>query len=68
MIDIKVAIRTTLLLVDDIDQLELQSLALKMTGFTVLTASGPVEATLIMAQRTSGTVDVTAPCLPRFTE
>lgn len=58
MIDLKIALRTTLLLVDDDpDQLELRSLVLKMSGFTVLTASGPVEAIRIM-QRAGNTVDI----------
>jgi hypothetical protein len=40
MIDFNVAIDTTLLLVvDDIFQLELRSLVLKMSGFRVLTAA-----------------------------
>jgi CheY-like chemotaxis protein len=59
MINIKIAIHTTLLLVDDdIDQLELRALVLKMSGFTVLTASSPVEAISIMTQGRGDTVDV----------
>jgi CheY-like chemotaxis protein len=59
MIDIKIAIRTTLLLVDDdIDQLELRALVLKMSGFTVLAANGPVEAISLMTQGRGDTVDV----------
>ncbi|MCU1222357.1 MAG: response regulator receiver protein [Edaphobacter sp.] len=59
MINIRIAIHTTLLLVDDdIDQLELRALVLKMSGFTVLTASSPVEAISIMTQGRGDTVDV----------
>ena len=59
MIDIKIAIRTTLLLVDDdIDQLELRTLMLKMLGFTVLSASRPVDAISIMAHGNGEEVDV----------
>ena len=59
MIDIKIAMRTTLLLVDDdIDQLEMRALMLKMLGFTVLSASSPVEAISIMARGNGEDVDV----------
>jgi len=58
MVDLKVALRTTLLLVDDdIEQLEARALLLKMSGFTVLAAGSPAEAITIMAQR-PGPVDV----------
>ena len=51
MINAKFAMRTTLLLVeDDIAQLEPRALILRMKGFTVLTASNPVEAVTIMTQ------------------
>lgn len=51
MINIKFAIKTTLLLVEDnIEQLQLRALILKMSGFTVLSASNPVEAVTIMAR------------------
>jgi len=51
MVDFKTAIRTTLLIVDDdVQQLEMRTLVLKMSGFTVLTATAPVEAISIMAQ------------------
>jgi DNA-binding NtrC family response regulator len=59
MVDLKVAIHTTLLLVDDdANQLELGAMALKMSGFTVLTAVGPIEALLILTQSLGPTVDV----------
>jgi len=58
MVDLKVALHTTLLLVDDdIEQLEVRALVLNMSAFTVLTASSPVEAITIMAQL-PGPVDV----------
>lgn len=51
MINARFALQTTLLLVeDDIDQLQLRALILRMSGFTVLTASNPVEAITIMTQ------------------
>ena len=44
MIDFRVAVRTTLLLVDDdIQQLDLLAFTMKMSGFTVVTASSPIE-------------------------
>jgi CheY-like chemotaxis protein len=59
MVDLNLAIHTTLLLVDDdVQQLELRALVLKMSGFTVLTASSPVEAISIMAQHPAANVDV----------
>jgi CheY-like chemotaxis protein len=59
MVDFKVAMRTTVLLVDDdIQQLELRSLVLKTSGFTVLTAPGAVEAMSIMEEHAANTVDV----------
>lgn len=59
MINIKFAIQTTLLLVeDDIDQLQLRALILKMSGFTVLTASNPVEAVTIMTHGAGGAVTI----------
>jgi CheY-like chemotaxis protein len=59
MIDLETALGTRLLLVDDdIEQLELRALLLKMSGFTVLTASGPVEAIAIISQGTGDAVDV----------
>jgi len=59
MMDFKVALRTTLLLVDDdIHQLELRALVLKLYGFTVVTATTAVEAIAIMATHPRHRVDV----------
>lgn len=59
MIDLKIAMSTNLLLVDDdIDQQEVRALILKMSGFTVLAAGSPVEAISIMAQHPVQKVDV----------
>ena len=59
MINFKAALRTTLLLVDDdLLQLELRALVLKMSGFTVLTASSPVEAISIVAQQPAHEIDL----------
>jgi len=53
------AIRTTLLLVDDDTiQLELRSLFLKMSGFTVLTAPSPVEAVAMIVRDRNPRVDL----------
>src|SRR6202008_4904359 len=43
---------------DDIQQLELRGLVLRMSGFTVLNASSPVEAISLMAQPRSAQVNV----------
>jgi CheY-like chemotaxis protein len=59
MIDIRLAMRTTLLLVDDdTDQLELRATVLKMSGYTVVSAGGPLDAMSIMAQEHGENVDV----------
>lgn len=59
MVNFKSTIHTTLLLVDnEIDQMELRALALKASGFTVLTASRPVDAMAILAQYPACKVDV----------
>jgi len=59
MVDFKVAINTTLLVVDDnIAQLELRTLVLTMSGFNVLRASNPRDAISILAKLSPGTVDV----------
>jgi two-component system, response regulator PdtaR len=59
MVDLKRAINTTLLLVDDdIQQLELRAIVLKMCGFSVITASGPLEAISIIAQQPACRADV----------
>jgi hypothetical protein len=48
--DIDLALHTSLLLVDDDTcQLELRAMVLRMSGFTVLSATGPLEAMSIMA-------------------
>ena len=59
MIDFRVAVHTTLLLVDDdIEQLDLLALTVKMSGFSVVTASSPVEAISIMNERCLRKIDV----------
>jgi CheY-like chemotaxis protein len=59
MVDSNVAIHTTLLLVDDDTcQLELRSLVLKMSGFTVVTAASPIEALSLLAQPSGCKVNV----------
>jgi DNA-binding NtrC family response regulator len=59
MVDFNGGNHTTLLLVDDdFRQLELLSLVLKMSGFTVLTAASPIEALSILAQPPGRKVDV----------
>jgi DNA-binding NtrC family response regulator len=59
MINPQAAIHTTLLLVDDdICQLELRSLVMKMSGFTVLTAASPIEALSLLAQPSGRKVNV----------
>src|SRR5215470_7606004 len=59
MINFKAALRTTLLLVDDDRlQLELRALVLKMSGFSVLTASSPAEAISIVAQHPEREIDL----------
>jgi CheY-like chemotaxis protein len=59
LINFKDAMRTALLLVDDdIGQLEVRAFAIKMSGFSVVTAIGPVEAISIMNERTYARIDV----------
>ena len=59
MVDFRRAINTTLLLVDDdIQQLELRALVLKMCGFSVITAAAPLEAISIMTQQPAFRADV----------
>ena len=59
MTDIKPAMQTSLLLVDDDTcQLELRAMVLKMSGFPVLSANGPLEAMSIMAQGHGENVNV----------
>jgi CheY-like chemotaxis protein len=59
VINLKIAVRTTLLLVDDdMQQLDLPSLAMKMAGFSVVTASSPIEAISLMNGHTFHKIDV----------
>jgi CheY-like chemotaxis protein len=59
MIDFRVAIRTTLLLVDDdIQQLDLLDLIMKMSGFSVVTANNPIDAISLMNEHTIRKIDV----------
>jgi DNA-binding NtrC family response regulator len=59
MIDFRVAIRTTLLLVDDdIQQLDLLDLTMKMSGFSVVTANSPMDAISLMNEHTIRKIDV----------
>jgi CheY-like chemotaxis protein len=59
MVDISIALRTTLLLVDDdFANLELRALVLKMSGYTVLSATEPLEAISILQQQPEGKVNV----------
>ena len=51
MIDLKVAVRTTVLLVDDdIQQLELHAITMRMSGFAVVTASSAIQAISILKE------------------
>jgi CheY-like chemotaxis protein len=59
VINLKIAVRTTLLLVDDhIEQLDLLALTMKMTGFSVVTASSPNEAISMMNEHCLRNIDV----------
>jgi DNA-binding NtrC family response regulator len=59
MINFTVAVRTTVLLVDDdIQQLDLLARTMKMFGFSVVTASSPVEAILLMNENSFRKIDV----------
>ena len=49
---------TLLVVDDDICQLELQSLVLKISGFTVVTAASPIEALSILAEPRGSKVNV----------
>jgi CheY-like chemotaxis protein len=52
MFDFRVAIRTTLLLVDDdIRQLDLLDHIMKMSGFSVVTANSPIDAIALMNEQ-----------------
>ena len=57
--DFEVRPVTKLLLVDDdVQQLKLKEIIMKRSGFTVLTASSPLDAISIMADTAAGEVDV----------
>jgi len=59
MINFKVAVRTTVLLVDDdIQQLDMLALTMKMSGFSVVTASSPLEAISLMNEHGFCKIDV----------
>ncbi len=59
MINFEVAVRTTLLLVDnDIQQLDLLALNMKMSGFSVVTTSSPIDAISLMNERSFRKIDV----------
>lgn len=59
MVNFKSALHTTLLLVDnEIDQMQPRALALRASGFTVLTASRSVDAMAILAEYPVCKVDV----------
>jgi CheY-like chemotaxis protein len=59
VINLKIAVRTTLLLVDDhIEQLDLLALTMKISGFSVVTANSPKEAISIMNERGLRKIDV----------
>jgi DNA-binding NtrC family response regulator len=59
MINFTVAVRTTILLVDDdIQQLDALALTMKMSGFSVVTASSSVEAISLMNEGSLRRIDV----------
>jgi CheY-like chemotaxis protein len=59
MINLAVAVRTTILLVDDdIQQLNTLALTLKMLGFSVVTGSSPIEAISLMNEDRFRKVDI----------
>jgi CheY-like chemotaxis protein len=59
MINPKVAVRTPILLVDDdIQQLDLLALTMKTSGFSVVTASTPVEAISLINEHCLREIDV----------
>ena len=59
MFNLKVAVRTTLLLVDDdIQQLDLLALTMTMSGFSVVTANSPIEAVSMMNEHCLRKIDV----------
>ena len=59
MINFEVAVRTTVLIVDnDIQQLDLLALTMRMSGFSVVTASSPIDAISLMNERSFRKIDV----------
>lgn len=59
MIDFRLAVRTTVLVVDkDISHLELRNRAMEMAGFSVISASGPREAISILSANSLRRIDV----------
>lgn len=59
MINFRVAVRTTVLLVDDDTRhLDLRTLAFQTSGFSVITATSPIEAIAIMNQDSGHKIDV----------
>jgi DNA-binding NtrC family response regulator len=59
VINLKIVVRTTLLLVGDhIQQLNLLALTMKMSGFSVVTASSPMEAISMMNEHGLRKIDV----------
>ena len=59
MINPKVAVRTPILLMDDdIQQLDLLALTMKTSGFSVITASTPVEAISLINELCLREIDV----------
>ena len=59
MINFEFAVRTTVLLVDnDIQQMDLLALTMRMSGFSVVTASSPIDAISLMNERSFRKIDV----------
>jgi DNA-binding NtrC family response regulator len=59
MVNFRVAVLTTVLLVDDdIQQLNLLTFTMEMSGFSVVTASSPMEAMLLMNEHGFRKIDV----------
>lgn len=59
MVTPKLRVTPRILLVDDEAQLlELCALVMKLSGFSVVTADGPIKAISTMAQRTTGKIDL----------
>ncbi|HEV2730103.1 MAG TPA: response regulator [Terriglobales bacterium] len=58
MVNLKAAVRTTVLLDDDPQQLDLRALSMRMSGFSAVTASSPIEAMSLMNEPIFGKIDV----------